>query len=177
MSVADEVPFATRFAQLSAEKDGVMKRQTALLRTRYDLSDRAALGIKMSREKPVQGGVRVKLPPGTTWQQLATLAPAAIRERGLWPQGFLPLPHPKQAEGGMVFPAFQIQEVKRQEGRDLTRFDVVFDIPDQFLPEFPPPIFLTTRPDLGDVSRGKLVTSQNFFELFDGILNPKQLEG
>src|SRR5665647_3724865 len=47
MSVADEVPFATRFAQLSAEKDGVMKRQTALLRTRYDLSDRAALGLSL----------------------------------------------------------------------------------------------------------------------------------
>jgi cytochrome c peroxidase len=45
------------------------------------------------------------------------------------------------------------------------------------LPAFPPPIFLTTRPDLGDVSQGKLVTSQNFFELFNGILNPKQLDG
>jgi cytochrome c peroxidase len=30
---------------------------------------------------------------------------------------------------------------------------------------------------LGDVSQGKLVTIDNFFELFDGILNPKQLEG
>ena len=34
------------------------------------------------------------------------------------------------------------------------RFDVDFDIPDAYLPEFPPPLFLTTRPDLGDVSRG-----------------------
>ena len=31
--------------------------------------------------------------------------------------------------------------------------------------------------ELGDVSQGKLVTSANFFELFNGILNPKQLEG
>ena len=38
-------------------------------------------------------------------------------------------------------------------------------------------MFLTTRPDLGDVSQGKLVTNKNFFELFSGILNPKQLEG
>ncbi len=38
-------------------------------------------------------------------------------------------------------------------------------------------IFLTTRPDLGDVSKGKLVTLDNFFELFNGVLNPKQLEG
>ncbi|MBL8115042.1 MAG: cytochrome B6, partial [Acidobacteria bacterium] len=61
--------------------------------------------------------------------------------------------------------------------RDLNRFDLDFDIPDQFLPEFPPAIYLTTRPDLGDVSQGKLVTSENFYDLFAGILNPKQLEG
>lgn len=45
------------------------------------------------------------------------------------------------------------------------------------LPEFPPPIFLTTRPDLGDVSKGELVTSANFERLFKDIPNPKQLEG
>jgi cytochrome c peroxidase len=67
--------------------------------------------------------------------------------------------------------------VLAQTGRDLTRFDLDFDLPDQFLPEFPPPIFLTTRPDLGDVSQGRLVTTHNFYELFKCILNPKQLEG
>ncbi len=41
----------------------------------------------------------------------------------------------------------------------------------------PAGIFLTTRPDLGDVSQGKLVTLSNFYELFSGIINPKQLEG
>jgi len=50
-------------------------------------------------------------------------------------------------------------------------------LPEQFLPEFPPAIYLTTRSDLGDVSQGKLVTLDNFYELFNGILNPKQLEG
>jgi cytochrome c peroxidase len=77
----------------------------------------------------------------------------------------------------MVFPKFMIDEMKKQENRDLTRFDLDFDLPDQFLPEFPPAIFLTTRPDLGDVSQGKLITRMNFYELFNGILNPKQLEG
>src|SRR5205807_5503857 len=33
------------------------------------------------------------------------------------------------------------------------------------------------RPDLGDVSKGKLVTLDNYYELFKDILNPKQLEG
>ena len=50
----------------------------------------------------------------------------------------------------------------------MTRFDLDFDLPDRFLPEFPAPIFLTTRPDLGDVSRGQLVTTDNFYELFNG---------
>ncbi|MEW6325267.1 MAG: cytochrome B6, partial [Nitrospirota bacterium] len=70
-----------------------------------------------------------------------------------------------------------IEEIKKQEQRELTRFDLEFDLPDHLLPEFPPPIFLTTRPDLGDVSQGKLVTLDNFFELFNGVLNPKDLEG
>jgi cytochrome c peroxidase len=47
----------------------------------------------------------------------------------------------------------------------------------QAFPEFPPPIYLTTRLDLGDASKGKLVTIANYYELFNGVLNPKQLEG
>jgi cytochrome c peroxidase len=77
----------------------------------------------------------------------------------------------------MVFPHFEIDEIKKQEARDLTRFDLDFDLPDHFLPEFPAPIYLTTRSDLGDVSQGKLVTISNYYELFNGILNPKQIEG
>jgi cytochrome c peroxidase len=77
----------------------------------------------------------------------------------------------------MVFAKMQIDEIKKQEVRDLNRFDVDYDLPEHFLPAFPPPVYLTTRPDLGDVSRGELVTSQNFFRLFNGILNPKQLDG
>jgi cytochrome c peroxidase len=172
-----EPPFEQVFARLSRDKPGVMQRQMALLRDRYDLTDRPVRGVTMSRGKPVQGGVRVKLPAGVTWQSLAAMSPAEIKQRGLWPQGFLPLPHPKHAEGGMVFPAFHIKEIRRQEARDLERFDVDFDLPDHLVPEFPPPMFLTTRPDLGDVSRGELVTTQNFYRLFNGILTPKQIEG
>jgi cytochrome c peroxidase len=121
--------------------------------------------------------VRVKLSGGTTWDQLSKLSPEQIKERSLYPAGFEPLPHPNHPEGGMVFPKFEIDEVKKQEGRDLTRYDLDFDTPDHFLPDFPPPIFLTTRVDLGDVSKGKLITIDNFYEVFNGLLNPKQLEG
>ena len=175
--VVSSEDFASLMARLKAEKAEVMRRQQSLLNERYDLADRAAAGVTMTGGKPVQDGVRVKLSRGMTWQQLGQMTPDQIRDRDALPAGFLPLPHVKQPEGGMVFPRFLIDELKRQENRDLTRFDMDFDIPDRFLPEFPPPIFLTTRSDLGDVAKGKLVTIENFFELFNGILNPKQLEG
>jgi len=169
--------FATTMRRLSAEKPAAQRQQQLLLAERYDLANRAAAGVTMSRGKAVQDGVRVKLPAGLTWAQLAQLTPEEIKSRDAFPAGFLPLPHVKHPEGGMVFPTFHIDEIKRQEQRDLTRFDVDFDLPDHFLPEFPPSIFLITRLDLGDVSKGKLLTIDNFHELFNGILNPKQLEG
>lgn len=169
--------FASLVKRLQAEKPTFAKRQQDLLAQRYDLTDRPARGTTMSRGKPAQDGVRVKLPAGMTWEKLAALSPQEIKEKQLWPAGFLPLPHPHHEAGGMIFPRFLIDEVKRQTDRDLTRFDLDFDLPDRFLPEFPAPIYLTTRPDLGDVSQGKLVTLSNFYELFKDFLNPKQLEG
>jgi cytochrome c peroxidase len=151
-------------------------RQMSLLDQRYDLSDRPS-SITMTRGKPLQAGVRVKLPAGMTWEDLAALSPAQIRDGDLFPGGFLPLPHPNQDEGGMVIPHLTIEAVKQQTARDLQRFDLDFDIPDQFLPEFPPAIFLTTRPDLGDVSQGNVVTFANFFELFKDKMTEKQLDG
>jgi cytochrome c peroxidase len=175
--VVIEEPFQQIMSRMKAAKPEVMKRQMTLLEQRYDLADRPAAGVTMSKGKPVQGGVRARLPSGTSWDQLAGMSPADVRAKKLFPAGFMALPHPHHQEGGMVFPQFHIDEVKRQEGRDLTRFDLDFDVPDHFLPEFPAPIFLTTRPDLGDVSKGQLVTIDNYFELFNGVLNPKQLEG
>lgn len=169
--------FSATMARMKAAKPEIMKRQMELLDKRYDMSDKPAEGVRMAGGKAVQGGVRVKLPQGMTWEKLADMTPAEIREKDLFPAGFLPLPHPNHPEGGMVFPQHHIDEIKKQEGRDLTRFDLDYDLPAHFLPEFPPPIFLTTRPDLGDVSKGKVVTIMNYFELFNGLLNPKQLEG
>src|SRR5437660_618582 len=68
--VAEE-SFRTVFARVTAAKADVMARQMALLNSRYDLSDRPAAGVTMSRGKPIQEGVRIKLPAGTTWDALA----------------------------------------------------------------------------------------------------------
>ena len=175
--VALTEPFDSVMARMEAAKPGIMQRHMNLLEDRYDLSDAPIDGVMMSRGKAVQGGVRVKLPEGMTWQKLGSMTPAEIREQGLWPAGLLPLPHPNHPEGGMVFPQHHIDEINKQEARDLTRFDLDFDLPEHFLAEYPPAIFLTTRTDLGDVSQGKVVTLMNYYDLFNGLLNPKQLEG
>jgi cytochrome c peroxidase len=169
--------FPEVMARMQAAKAGIQQQHIELLVERYDLGDHPAPGVTMARSKPVQGRARTRLSNGLTWDKLNAMSPTDIRDQGLFPAGFMPLPHPNHPEGGMLFPKFHIEEIKKQEARDLARFDVDYDLPDHLLPEFPPPMFLTTRPDLGDVSQGKLVTMDNYYELFNGILNPKQLEG
>src|SRR5262249_33930598 len=108
-------PFESIRKRMEEDKPKIMKRQMDLLAERYDLADKPAEGVKMTRGKPVQEGVRVKLPAGTTWEKLAALSPEQVRQQDLWPAGFYPLPHPNHAEGGMLFPKFHIEEVKKQE--------------------------------------------------------------
>jgi cytochrome c peroxidase len=175
--VAIDQPFAAIMAHDVAAKPGIEREHQAVLDQRYDLSDHAAQGVTMERGKPLQEGVRVKLPSGVTWEQLAAMSADEIRERGVWPKGFLPLPHTFHPTGGQVFPKEEIDAIKTQDGRDLTRFDVDFDLPEHFLAPFPPAMYLTPRPDLGDVSQGKLISLTNYYELLNGILTPRQLEG
>jgi len=53
----------------------------------------------------------------------------------------MPLPHIKHATSSQVFGNVEIDEIRTQEGRNLRRFDIDFDLPDTLTPEFPPPIF------------------------------------
>ena len=177
IGAASQESFGTLVMRLRHEKPEFAQRQQSLLSLRYDLGNHPDEGVTMSRGKAVQGGVRTRLPAGMTWERLAAMSPEEIRAQDAWPAGFFPLPHPHHEAGGMIFPQPLIDEVRRQTGRDLTRFDLDFDLPQHLLPEFPAPMYLTTRPDLGDVSQGQLVTFDNFDTLFRDILNPKQLDG
>jgi cytochrome c peroxidase len=116
MQVDIDEPFSAIFSRLSAQKPEATREHMALLNERYDLSNRPAAGVTMDRTKPVQEGVRVKLPAGKTWEALAAMSPEQIREQNAFPKGFYPLPHPKHSAGGFVFPHFVIDEIKRQEG-------------------------------------------------------------
>ena len=111
MPVDIKESFASIMARMKAAKPDIEKEHTNLL-ARYDLSNRPAKDAAMSRGKPLQEGVRVKLPTGATWDQLASMSPAGIRDKTLFPKGFYPLPHPNHPGGGMVFPKFEINEVE-----------------------------------------------------------------
>jgi cytochrome c peroxidase len=172
-----EVSFDAAKARDEKDKPRVMQRQRALLEERYDLTDRPSAVRMSGGRRFVQAGVRVKLPRDMTWEKLSRMSPEQIRAADAFPLGFLPLPHVKHETGGMVFPQFEIDEIDKHERRSLQRFDVDFDLPDHLLPEFPAPIFLTSRPELGDVSKGQVLTIRNFFELMNGVLTPVQIEG
>lgn len=162
--------FEETMKQDVADKPKVMAAQRELLEARYDLTPRTDPKITMSRGKPQPLGPTARLAKGITWDRLAEMKPEEMRKRGLFP--YPALPHPKQVTGGQVFPQMQIKMFPR-----LERFDVDFDLPEAFLPEFPPAMFLQNRPELGDVSRGEVVSINNFYALFKDILTPVQLSG
>ncbi len=177
MPVVMEEDFETVKQRDSEQRAAYEQRHQTLLQRRYDLGDHPSQVAMSAGRKQVQRGVRVKLHGGATWSDLATLTPAEIKRRDLFPAGFRPLPHSKHETGGMVFPKQQIEAIKKAESRDLSRFDTTFDLPDHLTPEFPPPMFLTTRPELGDVSQGQVLTIKNYYALLRGKLTPVQMEG
>ncbi|MBS0170667.1 MAG: hypothetical protein JSR62_09970 [Nitrospira sp.] len=168
---------ASRLAEQAMEKDlqdkpEVMAKHSKLLKERYHLECRTNTSARMTKGKPQPIGPTVRLKEGLSWDVLARMDAEEIRKQKAFPAGFMRLPHVKHDVGGMVFPQEQIEQFPR-----LERFDVEFDLPACFRPEFPPPIFLTTHPELGDVSQGEALNADNFDRLFRGLITPVQLDG
>lgn len=153
-----------------AEKAEVMGKHMTLLNERYDLSGKTDQIARMSGGKPLPVGPTAKLKNGITWEKLGAMPPEEIKKKGVFP--YPPLPHVKHATGGMV-----VAQMQLKTHSELVRFDVDFDLPEAYLPEFPPPLYLISRPDLGDVSGGEEITINNYYEKLNGILTPFQLEG
>lgn len=162
--------FEDTLAKESAAKPEVMAAQRELLAFRYDLNPKPDPVAKMSRGKPLAVGPTAKLAKGLNWDAFAKMTPDQIRDENVFP--YPPLPHPLHANGGQVFPQMQVEMFPR-----LQRFDVDFDLPEAFLPEFPPAIYLNNRPEVGDVSQGEVVTINNYYRLFKDYLTPVQLDG
>jgi cytochrome c peroxidase len=172
-SIEDVGTFDHFYQMCAANKAKVNAQRAQYMARRYHFTGKVTRDVIMTRGKPLPIGPVTRLPEGiASWEQLANLSPEEVRKRDLFPLGFRPLSHPLHTIGHQLFPPLWLKYHPEHE-----RFDVDFDIPEAYLPEMPPPLFLTTRPDLGDVSRGYEITQANFHELFDGILTPEQMEG
>jgi cytochrome c peroxidase len=152
-------------------KPKVMADCRAYMKKRYDFNGKTIASVKMSGGKPIMMGPVARLPEGThSYEELADLSPEEIKKRDIFP--YVPLAHPLQSTAHMLFPDSWIRAHPEHE-----RIDCDFDIPDEYLPEFPPPMFLTTHKEMGDVTGGREVTLGNYYEIFNGLLTPEQMEG
>jgi cytochrome c peroxidase len=158
--------------QCEQQKPQLMADVQRYMQQRFDFHGRPIDGQMMSGgRKPVPAGPVVRLPEGiASFEALGALPVEEVRQRDLFP--YKPLAHPLQSTAHMLFPQAWVAVHPEHE-----RFDVDFDIPDAYLPEFPPPMFLTNHKELGDVSGGTEVTLGNYYEIFDGLLTGEQMEG
>ncbi len=156
---------------MSAQRPDVDRAARAALEARFDSTAGPTERATMSRGKPLPSGRPPACPPAVaSWEAYAALPPETIRRRGAFP--YKPLDHPLHSTAHMLFPQQWTRVHPEHE-----RFDVGFDIPDCYLPEFPPPLYLTTHPELGDVTRGVEITYANYFDMFDGLLTAEQMDG
>ncbi|MGD8357550.1 MAG: hypothetical protein PVJ33_16430 [Lysobacterales bacterium] len=152
-------------------KEGFMAEVDAYMASRYAFSGEVIPGAMMSGgRKPVMKGPIAVLRDVATYEELSSLSPGEIRERDIFP--YKPLAHPIHTTAHMVFPD-QWNKVHPEH----VRMDVDHDFPDAYLPEFPPPMFLSNHKELGDVTRGVEVTFDNYYQIFEGLLTPEQMEG
>jgi cytochrome c peroxidase len=165
------IPWAQWRTMCETQKPKLMAAVGAFMASRFDFRGEPIPRVTMSGGKPVMKGPVVRLPAAVaSFEDLAELSPDEIRRRDLFP--FTPLAHPLQTTAHMIFPRQWIAAHPEHE-----RMDVDFDMPDTYLPEFPPPLFLTTHKELGDVTQGQEVTLSNYYELFNGLLTGEQMEG
>jgi hypothetical protein len=157
--------------RLCEQKDKLMGDVKVYMKGRYNFSGDALPETAMTGGKAIIRGPVARLPNDiNSFEHLAEMPAKEIKKRDCFP--YKPLAHPLQTTAHMLFPESWL--MSHPEHR---RMDVDFDIPDAYMPEFPPPMFLTTHKELGDVSQGKEVTLGNYYELFNGLLTGEQMEG
>jgi cytochrome c peroxidase len=165
------VPFEEWELMLSKQKPILMSSVRNYMDKRYDFNQKSIPNQFMSGGKAIMLGPVARLPKSIkSYEKLATLSPSEIKKQDIFP--YKPLAHPLQNIAHMVFPKSWTDEHPEHQ-----RIDVDMDIPEAYLPEFPPPLYLTTHKELGDVTKGKEITFNNYFDIFDGLLTPEQMEG
>jgi hypothetical protein len=166
------MPFSEWLEYHRAAKPQLMADVQRYMAARYDFSGITFPSVFMSGgRKGVPVGPVARLSSEIpSFEALTALTPEEIKRRNLFP--YKPLAHPLQSTAHMLFPMMWVEAHPEH-----SRIDVDFDIPDSYLPEFPPPLFLTTHKELGDVTGGREVTLGNYYEIFDGLLTAEQMEG
>ncbi len=166
------MPFSEWIELHREQKPKLMADVRAYMASRYDFSGKTIEGALMSGgRKAVPAGPIARLPRDVrSYEALAEFSPDDIKDRDLFP--YKPLAHPLQSTAHMLFPSMWVEAHPEH-----ARIDVDFDIPDSYLPEFPPPLFLTIHKELGDITQGQEITLGNYYEMFDGLLTAEQMEG
>ena len=164
-------PFAVFKELMEKQRPAVDKAARDRLESQFHLECKLDPKATMSRGKPLPVGPTGKLPKGiNNWEEYAASPEAEIKSGNGFP--YKPLEHPLHSTAHMLFPQQWTTAHPEHE-----RFDVGFDIPDCYLPEFPPALYLTTHPELGDVTRGVEITYGNYFNMMNGIVTPEQMDG
>ena len=96
-----------------ANKLQVMATQRRLLESRYNLEPRLDPVVTMSRGKPLAVGPTAKLPAGMTWEALAQLSAAEIRDRDIFPYKALPHAKPEKSSSHRNPASSQTSAAKR----------------------------------------------------------------
>src|SRR5260370_41096701 len=89
-----------------------------------------------------------------SYEEPSDLSPEEIKKQDIFP--YKPLAHPIQNTAHMLFPDSWIKVHPEHE-----RMDCGIDIPDNYLPEYPPPMFLTTNMDMSYVTNVREETLVN----------------
>jgi len=166
-----DVPWEQWVEDCRKLKTELMQDVRDYMNSRYELSGKPIANAAMSGGKPVMKGPVTRLHPRiASWEELALMSADEIRQQDIFP--FPPLAHPLATTAHMVFPDFWVQTHPEHD-----RMDVGMDFPDAYLPEFPPPMFLTTHKELGDVTSGQEVTIGNYYDMFNGLITAEQMEG
>lgn len=166
------MPWENWVSMNESRKEGFMKKVDAYMADRYNFNGAEIEGVMQSGlRKPVMKGPIAILPNGvSSYEDFNKMTADEIKQKDVFP--YKPLAHPIHSTAHMVFPD-EWNEVHPEHNR----MDMDHDFPDEYLPEFPAPLFLTTHKELGDVSNGKEITITNYWELFNGLLTPEQMEG
>src|SRR5262249_4906693 len=128
------MPWGEWVTSMAEQKPLLMADVKAYMSERFDFGQRAIPGATRSGGNPILPGPIARLPHQVqSWEELSQMSAEEIRKTDIFP--FKPLAHPLQTTAHMVFPATWVKAHPEHE-----RIDLDHDIPESYLPEFPPPM-------------------------------------